>query len=94
MIARIPVAAARAPTAFARFPVEVADSVSKPNSCAIAVATATTRSLNECVGFERSSLRWSSRTPSWAARRGAGTSGVQPGPLAASDGGSAGSSGA
>ncbi len=47
----MPSAAARAATAFARFPVEVQDSVSSPNSFAFAAATATTRSLNECVGF-------------------------------------------
>ena len=53
----MPSAAARAATAFARFPVEVQESVSSPNSCAFAAATATTRSLNEWVGFAMSSFR-------------------------------------
>ncbi len=88
----MPVAAARAATAFARFPVEVAESVSRPNSRAFAAAIATTRSLNECVGFARSSLSSTSPTPSACASRGAGTSGVNPGPLAASSGGVHGSS--
>ena len=92
MTARMPVAAARAATAFARLPVDVADSVSCPNSRAFAAAIATTRSLNECVGFERSSFSQTSPTPIADASRGAGTSGVKPGPLAASSGGSAGSS--
>jgi hypothetical protein len=47
MIAGMPERAARAATAFARFPVEVAESVSSPNSVAFAAATATTRSLKE-----------------------------------------------
>ncbi len=58
---------------------EVAESVSSPNSVAFAAATATTRSLNEWVGFERSSLRWTSprterRSPSPSVRGRAGSS--------------------
>ena len=52
-----PSTAARAATAAARFPVDEHASVSSPSSCAFAHATATTRSLNECVGFAMSSLR-------------------------------------
>ncbi len=91
MTAGIPSAAARAPTAFARLPVEVAESVSRPNSVAFAAAIATTRSLKEWVGFARSSFRSTSPIPRALASRGAGTSGVIPGPVAASSGGSAGS---
>ncbi len=91
MTAVLPVAAARAATAFARFPVEVAESVSRPNSIAFAAAIATTRSLNEWVGFERSSFSHTSPMPSACASLGAGTRGVIPGPLAASSGGIAGS---
>ena len=60
--------------------------VSIPNSAALAAATATTRSLNECVGFVWSSFSKTSPTPSARARRGAETSGVQPGAPAASSG--------
>ena len=42
--------AAWAATEFARLPVEAHATVSNPNSCALATATATTRSLNEQVG--------------------------------------------
>ena len=42
-------------------------------------ATATTRSLNEWVGFAVSSFSHSSAMPSSSASRGAGTSGVKPG---------------
>jgi len=59
-----PSAAARAATALARLPVEEHESVVRPSSSALAAATATTRSLNECVGFAVSSLSQSSRTPS------------------------------
>ena len=52
-----PSTAARAATAFARFPVDAQASASRPSSCAFAEATATTRSLNECVGLAVSSLR-------------------------------------
>ena len=50
-------AAARAATAFARFPVEEQAIVERPNSWAFAHATATTRSLKECVGLAVSSFR-------------------------------------
>ena len=69
-------AAAWAATAFARLPVDAHAIVWKPSSFARASATATTRSLNECVGLAVSSLRWSSPTPSASASRGADTSGV------------------
>ena len=79
----MPLAAARAATALPRLPVDAQASVSAPSSAALAAATATTRSLNECVGFVWSSFRSSSPIPSAAASRGARTSGVQPGPPAA-----------
>src|SRR5438445_50949 len=66
-----PSAAARAATAFARLPVEEQASVVRPSSCAFAHATATTRSLNECVGLAVSSLRYSSPMPSASASLGA-----------------------
>ena len=53
--------------------------MSNPSSCALRAATATTRSLKECVGFAVSSFSHSSPIPSSSARRGAGTSGVRPG---------------
>src|SRR5581483_11092691 len=91
--ASMPSAAARAATAFARFPVDEHASVSSPSSFAFAAATATTRSLNECVGFAVSSLSQSSPSPSASASRGAGRSGVNPGARRASVGGATGSSG-
>ena len=63
----------------------------EPELAALAAATATTRSLNEWVGFAMSSLSSTSPTPSALASRGAGTSGVKPGPLSAPGGGVAGS---
>ena len=75
----MPSAAARAATALARLPVEEQASVSMPSSIALAQATATTRSLKECVGFAVSVLMKSSPMPSAAARRGAERSGVMPG---------------
>ena len=63
----------------------------RPSSCAFRAATATTRSLNECVGFAVSSFSQSSRTPTSAASRGAGTSGVKPGASRGSSGASTGS---
>ena len=86
-----PSAAARAATAFARLPVEEHESVVRPSSSAFAAATATTRSLNECVGFAVSSLSQSSRTPSADSRRGARMSGVRPGGRRCSAGGATGS---
>ena len=92
--ASMPSAAARAATAFARLPVEEQASVSRPSSWAFAHATATTRSLNECVGFDVSSFSQTSDSPSADASRGAGTSGVNPGASRGSAGGSTGRSGA
>ena len=64
---------------------------SKPSSCAFAAATATTRSLKECVGFAVSSFSQSSPRPSSSARRGARTSGVKPGASRGSAGAATGS---
>src|SRR5204863_2073888 len=88
-----PAAAARAATALARLPVDAHASVSSPNSNAFAAATATTRSLNECVGLVWSSFRSTSPTPSADASRGAETSGVQPGAASPPGGVATGSSG-
>ncbi len=68
------------------------ESVVRPSSIAFAAATATTRSLNECVGFAVSSLSQSSPRPSASARRGAWTSGVKPGGSRCSAGAATGSS--
>ena len=68
----MPSAAARAATAPARLPVDEHESVSSPSSCAFRAATATTRSLNECVGFAVSSLSHSSRIPSSVGEPGSG----------------------
>ena len=73
-----PAAAAWAATAFARLPVEAQATTSKPSSRAFASATATTRSLNECVGFAVSFFTSTSPTPSASASRGARWSGVSP----------------
>ena len=55
------------------------DTVSNPNSIAFEIATDTTRSLYEKVGWlTESSFTQSSRTPSAAPRRSARTSGVNP----------------
>ena len=70
------------------------DSVVRPSSSAFAQATATTRSLNECVGLAVSSFSHSSPTPSADASRGAWTSGVSPGASRCSAGAATGSSGA
>ena len=68
----------------------------KPISVAAARATATTRSLNECVGLPRSSLIHSRRMPSACARLSARISLVQPGSVVDRDAmsGGTGSSGA
>ena len=68
----------------------------KPISVAAASATATTRSLNECVGLPRSSLIHSRRMPSACARLSARISLVQPGSVVGRDAmsGGTGSSGA
>jgi hypothetical protein len=76
---RMPARAAAAATALARLPVDGQASVVKPSSRAAASATATTRSLNEWVGFALSSLTHSARSPSSRPRLCARTSGVQPG---------------
>ena len=56
-----PARAACAETEFARLPVEAHDTVSKPNSIAFEIATETTRSLYEKVGWlTESSLTQSS----------------------------------
>ncbi len=74
-----PARAAWAETELARLPVEAHDTVSKPNSMAFEMATETTRSLYEKVGWlTESSLIHSSFTPKAAARRSARTSGVNP----------------
>ena len=77
-VGSIPAAAAWAATAFARLPVDAQASVSKPSSRARASATATTRSLNECVGLAASFLTHTSPRPRRSASRSARTSGVQP----------------
>jgi hypothetical protein len=59
--------------------VDAQETVSKPNSMAFEIATETTRSLYENVGWlTESSFTHSSRTPSTAASRSARTSGVNP----------------
>src|SRR5262249_35734848 len=74
-----PARAAWAETELARLPVEAHDTVSKPNSIAFEMATDTTRSLYEKVGWlTESSLIQSSFTPKTEARRSARTSGVNP----------------
>jgi hypothetical protein len=74
-----PARAACAETLLARLPVDAHETVSKPNSIAFDIATDTTRSLYENVGWlTESSLTYSSFTPSAAARRSARTSGVKP----------------
>jgi len=78
--ARGPSSAARAATGVRKgSPSTSTRSVVRPRSTAFAAATATTRSLNECVGLAVSSFRKSSPMPSASARRGADTSGVKPG---------------
>ncbi len=75
----IPARAAAAATALARFPVDAQDSVCRPSCRAADRATATTRSLKECVGLPVSSLTQSRRMPSARARLSARTSFVNPG---------------
>src|ERR1043166_4284808 len=58
-----------AETALPRLPVEAHATVSKPNSLALVIATDTTRSLKENVGWQtESSLTQTSRSPSALAR--------------------------
>src|SRR6476646_10226265 len=71
-----PSAAPAAAVAPARLPVEAHASAPKPSSTALAAATATTRSLNEWVGFDVSVFTYSSQSrPSSAASRSALISG-------------------
>ena len=76
---RMPARAAAAATALARLPVDGQASTVKPSSRAAASATATTRSLKECVGLPESSLTHSDRMPSSRARLSALTRRVKPG---------------
>ena len=76
---RSPARAAWAETELARLPVEAQETTWKPRSIAHAIATGTTRSLYEQVGWlTESSLIHSSPTPSFLASRSARTSGVKP----------------
>ena len=75
----IPTRAACAATELARLPVEAHAMRVKPSSRAAVMATDTTRSLNECVGFAESSLiQTGAVKPSSSARRSARISGVMP----------------
>ena len=77
----IPIRAACAATEFARLPVDAHAIRSKPSSRAAVIATETTRSLNEWVGFAESSLTHSGAVkPSSSASRSARISGVMPVP--------------
>jgi hypothetical protein len=74
-----PARAACAATEFARLPVDAQPTVSRPSPIAALSATATTRSLNDCVGCETASFFTSARrTPSARASAGASMSGVKP----------------
>ena len=75
-----PARAEYAATALARFPVDAHAIVSKPCERAQLIATDTTRSLNELVGFMLSFFRYRLRRPSSWPRRSALTSGVNPSP--------------
>ncbi len=75
-----PARAAAAATALARLPVEAQAMVPRPSRRAALCATATTRSLNECVGLPLSSLTHSVPVmPSARARLSARTRRVRPG---------------
>ncbi len=74
-----PARAAAAAVAFARLPVDGQASTRKPSSRAAARATATTRSLNECVGLPVSSFTHTVRMPRAAANRSARIRRVSPG---------------
>ena len=65
----------------AKFPVDGHASVSKPNSTVFVVATETTRSLNECVGFAVSFLIHRLSRPRTSPRLSALSSGVIPAPI-------------
>src|SRR5208283_5343043 len=74
-----PALAPCADTEWARFPVDAHATVSNPNSLAFVRATATTRSLNERVGWATvSSFIYNSFTPNSLARLLAFISGVNP----------------
>ena len=77
----MPIRAACAATELPRLPVEAHAMRSKPSSRAAVMATDTTRSLNECVGFAESSLIHTGAVkPSSSASRSARMSGVMPVP--------------
>ncbi len=74
-----PADAACAAVALARFPVDAHATVRMPSSMAFEIATDTTRSLNDSVGWLTASFfTHSSRTPRRLARRSARTIGVMP----------------
>src|SRR5712692_6134380 len=73
-----PARAEYAATALARFPVDAHAMVSKPCERAQLIATDTTRSLNELVGFMLSFFRYRWRTPSSRPGRSALTRGLNP----------------
>src|ERR1700686_5158370 len=74
-----PARAACAATEFARLPVDEQATVSNPKLCALANATATTRSLKLKVGRQTASfLTRSLRDPIFSPSRGALSSGVYP----------------
>ncbi len=75
----MPALAAAAATALARLPVDGQARTLKPISVAAASATATTRSLKECVGLPLSSLIHRRRIPSSAASPSALMRRVKPG---------------
>src|SRR3990172_13218936 len=71
--------AAWAATELARLPVEAQATTVKPNSIALVTATATTRSLNERVGWQTASfLMYTSLAPKASARFLARIRGVMP----------------
>src|SRR3982750_4204122 len=74
-----PARAACAETALARLPVDAQPIVVRPSACAALIAVATTRSLNERLGWETLSFLIQARaTPITRASRGASTRGVKP----------------
>ncbi|MND02057.1 hypothetical protein D3C83_213050 [compost metagenome] len=72
----MPAPAACAATELARLPVDAHAMASKPNSRAFAIATETTRSLNDHVGFTVSFFTHSVSRPTAFASRSARSSGV------------------
>src|SRR3989442_14089758 len=77
--ARSPARAAWAATAFARLPVDAQAATSYSNRKAAAMATATTRSLNDQVGFMVSFLMYREDRPNARPSLAARISGVKPG---------------